>query len=124
MACTKDDVDVQVDRPVVGLVVIRVVGEVDILGAPKLRERVEAVLPGVRALVLDLSRTTFFGAAGLSVLVHTSALAERLRVRWALVCPAVILRLLRITDLDRELPVCADFAEAVLTATAPSPALS
>ncbi|EIE99947.1 STAS domain-containing protein [Saccharomonospora glauca] len=124
MVCTKDDVEVRVDRPVVGLVVVRVIGEVDLLGAPILRRRVEAALPGARALVVDLSDTTFFGAAGLSVLVHTSALAERFRVRWALVCPSVILRLVRITNLDRELPVCRDFGEAVLAATAPSAAFS
>ncbi|MEY7971129.1 STAS domain-containing protein [Saccharomonospora xinjiangensis] len=122
MACTKDDLDLRVERPVAGLVVIRVAGEIDILGAPTLRRCIESCVFGASALVLDLSGTTFFGAAGLSVLVRTSALVERRHVRWALVCPTAVLRPLRVTDLDRELPVCTDFAEAV--AVAASPALS
>ncbi|EHY88349.1 STAS domain-containing protein [Saccharomonospora azurea] len=123
MACRKDLVDVRIDRPAIGLVVVRVTGEVDILGAPTVRQCIDTSLPSARAFVLDLSDTTFFGAAGLSVLVHVSALAERLSVRWALVGSTAVLRPLRVTNLERELPVCRDFSAAVLAA-ATSPAMS
>ncbi|WP_298181550.1 STAS domain-containing protein [Saccharomonospora sp.] len=124
MACTQDALDIRVDKPAIGLVVVKVAGEIDILGAPALQQRVDERLPEACAFVLDLSGATFFGAAGLSVLVHTSVLAERLHVNWALVCPSSVSRLLRITELDRDLLVCSEFSEAIVAATAVAPALS
>lgn len=114
MTCTRDDIDIRVERPVSEVAVLRVNGEIDILGAPTLREYIEDRLPGSRALVLDLTGTTFFGAAGLSVLVYTSAFARQLRVTWALVGSRVVLRPLRVTALDHDLPVYPSFREAVL----------
>jgi anti-sigma B factor antagonist len=121
MACTKDLVDVRVDRPAVGLVVVKVSGEVDILAAPTLRRCLDETVPAADSLVLDLGDTTFFGAAGLSVLVHAASLADRFGTRWAFAASAAVLRPLRVTNLDRELPVCLDFASALrLVATSPA----
>lgn len=124
MVRMRDGLDIRVDEPATGLVVVRVAGEIDILGAPLLRQCVDDRLPGACAFVLDLSGVTFFGAAGISVLVEASAAAERLRVNWALACPPAVLRPLQVTDLARRLPVCSEFPEAVRVATAASPVLS
>ncbi|TLW92264.1 STAS domain-containing protein [Saccharomonospora piscinae] len=117
MARMTDDVEVDMLMPSTGLLVVSVAGAVDILGEPTVRQSIDSLPAGIRSLVLDLTETTFFGAAGLSVLVHTAGVAQRRHVSWAVVCPPVVLRPLEVTRLDRELPVCSDFAEAVLLAS-------
>ncbi|MDT8914944.1 STAS domain-containing protein [Amycolatopsis sp. PS_44_ISF1] len=63
--------------------VIRVAGDVDAVGTPRLRELLEAKLRGVtRAVVLDLSAVTFLSSAGLSELDRAHLLAAELGVRF------------------------------------------
>ncbi|WP_019815294.1 STAS domain-containing protein [Saccharomonospora saliphila] len=114
---TSRDVDVRVEPPVEGVVIVRVAGEVDLAAAPALRHCVDERDPGLRVLVLDLSGVRFFGAAGLSALVHIRGVAERLALRWAVVAPDVVSRPLRITGLDVGLPVCSTLVEALARVT-------
>ncbi len=66
--------------------VLRVLGEIDTVTAPVLRERIGQHLPQVALLVLDLSSVTFLGSAGLAVLVAAKEDAERHGHRLRLVC--------------------------------------
>ncbi|WP_313886697.1 STAS domain-containing protein [Saccharomonospora amisosensis] len=104
--------------------VIHVSGEVDIVAAPTLRHCIDEQLGKVRSLVLDLTGTSFFGAAGLSVLVHTADRARQHEVSWALICPHAVLRPLTVTGLSEGLPVCVDLPEAIAAVTTEQAALS
>jgi anti-sigma B factor antagonist len=57
--------------------VMHVVGEIDTLTAPILRERLEEQLAETPLVVLDLSDVTFLGSAGLAVLVAAKDSADR-----------------------------------------------
>lgn len=64
------DFDVDADE-VGGDVVVAISGELDILTAPLLWERLEPLLPGVTGrLVLDLAATRFVDSMGLGVFVR------------------------------------------------------
>ena len=66
--------------------VVHVVGEIDTLTAPVLRQKLDDHLPTVPLLVLDLSDVTFLGSAGLAVLVAAKDDADRRGHRLRLVC--------------------------------------
>lgn len=59
--------------------VIHVVGEIDTLTAPVMRERLDEQLAAVPLLVIDLTDVTFLGSAGLAVLVAAKDEADRRR---------------------------------------------
>jgi anti-sigma B factor antagonist len=97
-------IDVVVDRPVPGVVVATVSGEVDMLTAPSLRAVVTAELADCAVLVLDLSGVGFLGSAGLAVLVEASHEAERHQVELRLVAAGrSVRRPLEITGLNEVL---------------------
>ncbi|MEC3975833.1 STAS domain-containing protein [Amycolatopsis sp. H20-H5] len=51
--------------------VVTVTGEIDMISAPDLADLLSALLPESRkTLVVDLTRTSFFGVSGLAVLVE------------------------------------------------------
>lgn len=80
-AAAADDIGEVVRFDVVGhgdgVRVMHVVGEIDTLTAPVLRDRVTAQLAEVTLLVLDLTDVTFLGSAGLAVLVAAKDEAEQ-----------------------------------------------
>jgi len=83
--------------------VLRVGGDLDVVGAPDLRQAVvAAVASGSRLLVLDLSELDFVDSFGIGAVV---GVLKRLRQRGgdlALVCPSPrIRRVFEICDLDR-----------------------
>ncbi|ASR37411.1 hypothetical protein BAY61_23100 [Prauserella marina] len=114
---TSTEIDIRIEPRSAGLVVTRVAGEVDIVAAPTLHECVDAQFGGVRSLVLDLTETTFFGAAGLAVLVDLSDKARQHRVQWAVVGRHPVLRPLRATGLDQLLPVYSRVPDAITAVT-------
>src|SRR5947207_1928428 len=61
----------------VGVVVIVLEGELDLAAAPALREAVEAVEAGARAVVLDLAESTFVDSSVLRELLHAQSEVER-----------------------------------------------
>lgn len=65
-------IDVGVQQLEDGVTVLTVGGEVDMTSAPDLRAVVSEHTTGGSKLVLDLSRVTFLGSAGLAVLVEAS----------------------------------------------------
>jgi len=97
-------------------VVLAVRGEVDSSTSPLLRDRLlEQLRPACPRLVLDLTDVSFFGAAGLTVLVAAREAAEMAGIKMCLVARTrVVLRPLAITGLDSVFDVCPDIAHARL----------
>ncbi|WP_433271963.1 STAS domain-containing protein [Actinosynnema sp. CS-041913] len=84
-------------------VVIEVSGEIDMATAPCVIDFLRAHLPAAgRTLVLDLTKVTFFGSAGINVLLtlHSEVEPAGVRLRVVASTPAV-LRPLEVTDLLR-----------------------
>ncbi|GAA2247651.1 MULTISPECIES: anti-sigma factor antagonist [Kitasatospora] len=104
-----------------GWSVVRVAGELDIATAEQLRLQVSGALArrGPRARVIaDLSELEFCDACGASALIDAYHTARRHGGRFCLVVPeGRVLRLLRLTGLDRLLPVFPTVREALFRAT-------
>lgn len=82
-------------------------GEIDVVTAPAMREALaEATRLAVTGLITDLGDVTFMDAAGLGVLAGAGGRARHLPggLRLAAVPPHVV-RLLKLTGLDRHLAV-------------------
>jgi anti-sigma B factor antagonist len=95
--------------------VVRLRAALDVAGAPALRERLIGLLhPGMRLLVLDLSRVPSCDAAGLAVLVGTQRRARLLGIVVRLAAPSLpVATLLRLTGLERNLTICPDLSSAL-----------
>ena len=95
--------------------VVRLRDALDIAAAPALRERLIGLLrPGMRLLVLDLSRVPSCDSAGLAVLIGAQRRARVLGTTMRLAAPSVpVARLLRLTGLDRSLTICPDLRGAL-----------
>lgn len=121
--------------PAPGVVVVRAIGEIDLLTAPGWRRVLvgairiaspasEAVAPlpgsGTRSLlVCDLSPVTFLGASGLDVLVELDELGTRHGIDLRVVAASRhVRRVLQLTGLDRRFRVEPRLERAV----APTPA--
>ena len=96
-------------------------GEIDISTVTRLRERLSELAASSRHVVIDLDQVTFVDSAGLSALVgaanRTAAHGGSLHV----VCARPkILKLFRLTGLDRRLPPAPTLNEA-LAAPGPQP---
>jgi anti-anti-sigma factor len=95
--------------------VVRVRDALDAAAAPALRERLIGLLrPGMRLLVLDLSRVRSCDSAGLAVLVGAQRRARLLGIVLRLAAPSPpVAKLLRLTGLDRSLTICPDLGSAL-----------
>lgn len=82
--------------------VLEVGGEVDMYSSPTLRERIAELLDGDdKALVVDLSGTSFLDSTGLGALVAGLNHARQVGGQMPIVCSSDrILKLFRITGLD------------------------
>jgi anti-anti-sigma factor len=125
--------------PRTGVVVLRAIGEIDLVTAPAWRRTLGAAVrivggavpPGPSVapaedmaaaprrtpnrLVCDLSAVTFLGARGLDVLAELMAQTAEHGVELVLVVDprGLVRRLLSIADLDRRIPVCHQLEQAV-----------
>jgi len=104
-----------------GFTVIEVGGEIDVYTAPKLREGlVSLVESGTYELIVDMESVEFLDSTGLGVLVGG---LKRVRAHdgWIdLVCTqSRILRIFRITGLNRVFSIYDTVAEAVAAHDAP-----
>jgi anti-sigma B factor antagonist len=95
----------------------------DVATAPALRERLIGLLrPGMRLLVLDMSRVPSCDSAGLAVLIGAQRRARLLGIVLRLAAPSPqVANLLRLTGLDRSLTICPDLSSA-LAVERPEPA--
>ena len=97
-------------------VLVAAFGEVDAASADELSESIERHIGGgYRQLVLDLSRLTFFGTAGYSVLHRVHSRCLRATVEWVLVPGQEVERLLGVCDPDGILPTATNIVSAVAT---------
>lgn len=94
-------------------VLVSAVGEIDAASATDLSETIEQHLGGYRQLVLDLSRLSFFGTAGYSVLHRVHSRCLRSAMDWVLVPGKEVDRLLRVCDPDGILPTAPNIVSAV-----------
>ena len=112
-------------RPEAGLpaarTVVRLRDTLDGAAAPALRERLIGLLrPGMRLLVLDLSRVPSCDSAGLAVLIGAQRRARLLGIVLRLAAPSPpVAKLLRLTGLDRSLTICPDLSSALAVAVEP-----
>jgi anti-anti-sigma factor len=88
------------------VVVVEVVGEVDLLSAPQLRDTVIAVLANEpQIVVIDLLEVSFLGSSGLAALMEAEQRAGEHTELRVVADGAVTLRPLQVTALDRHLSV-------------------
>ena len=111
--------DVHSDTP--GFTVIAVGGEIDVYTAPKLRERlISLVEDGSYQLIVDMESVEFLDSTGLGVLVGG---LKRVRAHdgWIdLVCTqSRILRIFRITGLNRVFNIYDTVSDAIAAHAAP-----
>jgi anti-sigma B factor antagonist len=97
-------------------VILRVGGEVDLSTSPQLHAKLVDLVEvgGAGSVVVDLTPVAFMDSTGLSVLLaaHKRARADGGSVR--LVCPeGPVLRVLRLTGVDKVLSVHGSLAQAV-----------
>jgi anti-sigma B factor antagonist len=105
------------------VLVVRAIGEIDLLTAPAWRRVLAAATRSLAStrlddaapeLVCDLSPVSFLGASGLDVLVVLAEEAARRRVRLRVVAPGRrVRRPLELTGLDRHLAIETRLDEAV-----------
>ena len=106
-----------------GFTVIEVGGEIDVYTAPKLKERlVSLVESGSYQLIVDMESVEFLDSTGLGVLVGGLKRA-RAQEGWIdLVCTqSRILRIFRITGLNRVFSIYDTVREAVAAHDLPDP---
>jgi anti-sigma B factor antagonist len=105
-------VDARVDD---GTGIITAAGEIDLAGAPRLREALSDVLTaGCTRLVMDLREVTFIDSTGLGVIIGAGKKAAGLHGALRIVCDDKrVLRLLAITGISRSLTVTATPEEAL-----------
>jgi anti-anti-sigma factor len=101
--------------PPPGRTIVRLAGALDAAAAPALRERLIGLLhPGLRLLVLDLSRVSSCDSAGLAVLIGAERRARVLGIAMRLAAPSLpVAKLLHRTGLDRNLTICPDLHGAL-----------
>jgi anti-sigma B factor antagonist len=89
-------------------------GEVDVYTAPKLKATlIEAIESGCANIVIDLEGVSFIDSSGLGVLVSALRRARERDGAVRIVCTREnILKIFRITGLDKVFPVFPDIAEA------------
>ena len=105
---------IQSDLPA-GRSIVRLRDDLDIAGAPALRERLIGVLrPRTRLVVLDLSRVRSCDPVGLAVLVGLQRRARLRGIVVRLAAPSLpVSDVLRSTGLERCFTVCPDLPSAL-----------
>ena len=99
--------------------VVTVAGEIDVYTAPKLRERIVALVDqGQYNLVIDMSGVEFLDSTGLGVLVGGLNRVRAHDGSLSLVCADErILKIFRITGLTKVFPIHPSVDEAIPAAT-------
>jgi anti-sigma B factor antagonist len=107
------ELDVKLERDG-DICVISLAGEVDVYTSPSFKERlVKAIDDGCTSIVVDLEAVDFIDSSGLGVLVSGLRRVKEQNGSIRLVCTREpIMKVFRITGLDRVFPVFASVAEA------------
>jgi anti-sigma B factor antagonist len=102
-------------RPEPGIVVVEVSGEIDAVSAPELTMALEPVwAPAPARVVLDLSRVTFLGTAGMGELLRAADRADSAEVLLRLVGGTrCVDRAITVAGLGPRLPLSPDLGHAL-----------
>ena len=98
-----------------GVAAVQVSGELDLASVGKLEAEIErALAPGTGPLLIDFTDCGFIDSSVLAVLARLgSRLGASAPPRLAVLAQDQPLGVLRLTQLDREIPVCPSLAEAL-----------
>lgn len=94
-----------VQRPATGIVVVRMIGEIDLLSAPRINELIRQRLTAasLRGIILDLSDVTFIDSCGIELLLHAQQRAEKRDIGLVLVgASSSVERLLGLTGMTEQ----------------------
>lgn len=93
---------------------IKLNGEIDVYTAPKLKEEIIALIEGgCSNVIVDLQGVAFIDSSGLGVLVSALRRARERDGAVRIICTREnILKIFRITGLDKVFPIFSDAAEA------------
>lgn len=107
------ELDIQTDRQN-SVCTMTLEGEVDVYTAPRLKEELIAVIgDGCVNVIVDMERVGFIDSSGLGVLVSALRRARERDGVVRVVCTRDnILKIFRITGLDKVFPIFSDSAEA------------
>lgn len=96
------------------LTVVTLPAEVDVVNADAIGEQFAAALaPGIRAVIADMTATTFCDSAGITMLIRASKRAAAVGAEVRLLLPGPnVLRVLKIQGVDAVLPVYHTLEEA------------
>jgi anti-anti-sigma factor len=107
-------IDLTLGRPAEGIVVVEVSGEVDMLTAPVLGSSLDQHMNDCRIIVVDFTKVTFLGSAGLAVLVEALHESRRAHVLLRLVVASrTVSRALTVTGLGEVFDIYSKVAEAI-----------
>lgn len=108
-------IDVKVSSPVAGVLMLRLVGDIDLFSAPVIDSMITGQLARrPRALVLDLREVGFMSSAGLATLMSAQNQAGAAGVALRLVCTGEpVLRPMTITGLVKLFDLHSDVAAAI-----------
>lgn len=102
-----------------GYAIVTAAGEIDISTVTRLREPLFEMAASGAPLVIDLDQVSFIDSVGLAVLVGTANRAAEHGSTLQVVCaPPKIRQLVRLTGLDRRIPLVSTLDEAL---AAPGP---
>ncbi len=97
-----------------GYAIVTAAGEIDISTVTRWRERLFEIAASGHPLVVDLDQVTFIDSVGLTVLVGTANRAAAHGGSLQVACaPPKIRQLLRLTGLDRRIPLARTLDEAL-----------
>lgn len=105
-------IDVEQDE---GATIVVMRGEHDLSTADELRERLDDVRGQRRPFVVDLTEVTFVDSAVLGVLIaaHDNAVADGVRVGFAVGSGRAVRKIVDLTGLDAVLPIADSRADAL-----------
>lgn len=104
-------------------VVVALPAEVDMASADRVGQQLGAAFaPGVKTVIADMTATRFCDSSGISVLVraHKQAAANRTQLRLA-VQSTVVLRSLRLAQMDSLLPIYPTLSQALAAGPTSTP---
>ena len=107
------ELEIKVDRDA-DKCVVTLEGEIDVYTAPRLKESlVEAIEGGCAFVIIDMGNVAFIDSSGLGVLVGALRRAKERSGAVRLVCTRDnILKIFRITGLDKVFPIFSSVKEA------------
>ena len=104
-------------------VVVALPAEIDMASADRAGQQLGAAFgPGVKTVIADMTATTFCDSSGISVLVraHKQAVANGTQLRLVVVS-TVVLRSLRLVQMDDLLPIYPTLSQALAAGPASRP---